>query len=102
MRGDQHLHDPPPVLKHLEQNPRSNYRQGETTPRGSLRPSNDAKALIVFAAQEDGPGIGRIRMRPIPNASAESLIQHYQEASVCWRNPTAGINKPQRSMLPPE
>jgi len=32
------------------------------------------KALIVVAAQEDGPGIGRIRMRQIIDASAESLI----------------------------
>jgi transposase-like protein len=31
------------------------------------------KALIVMAAQEDGPGIGRIRMRRIPDASAASL-----------------------------
>lgn len=31
------------------------------------------KALIVVAAQEDGEGIGRIRMRQIPDASAESL-----------------------------
>lgn len=31
------------------------------------------KALIVVAAQEDGGGIGRIRMRQIPDASAESL-----------------------------
>jgi transposase-like protein len=34
----------------------------------------DAKALIVVAAQEDGPGIGRIRMRQILDASAESLM----------------------------
>ena len=33
----------------------------------------EAKALIVVAAQEDGKGIGRIRMRQIPDASAESL-----------------------------
>jgi len=32
------------------------------------------KTLIVIAAQEDGPGIGRIRMRRIPDASAESLM----------------------------
>ena len=35
---------------------------------------NLKKALIVVAAQEDGPGIGRIRMRQIIDASAESLI----------------------------
>jgi len=33
---------------------------------------NLEKALVVVAAQEDGPGIGRIRMRQIIDASAES------------------------------
>jgi len=33
----------------------------------------ESKALIVIAAQMDGPGIGRIRMRMIPDASAASL-----------------------------
>lgn len=33
----------------------------------------ERKALIVVAAQEDGRGIGRIRMRQIPDASAASL-----------------------------
>ncbi len=32
------------------------------------------KALVVIAAQEDGNGIGRIRMRRIPDASAGSLL----------------------------
>jgi transposase-like protein len=31
------------------------------------------KALVVIAAQADGPGIGRIRMGMIPDASADSL-----------------------------
>jgi transposase-like protein len=35
---------------------------------------NLKKALIVVAAQEDGPGIGRIRMRQIVDASAECLV----------------------------
>src|SRR5664280_1794599 len=35
---------------------------------------NLKKALIVVAAQEDGPGIGRIRMRQILDASAESMV----------------------------
>ena len=39
------------------------------------------KALIVVAAQEDGPGIGRIRLQRVPNASAESLLP-FVEASV--------------------
>jgi transposase-like protein len=33
----------------------------------------EEKALIVIAAQEDGRGIGRIRMRQIADASAQSL-----------------------------
>ncbi len=42
---------------------------------------NLKKALIVVAAQEDGPGIGRIRMRQVIDASAESLVP-FVEASV--------------------
>jgi transposase-like protein len=38
------------------------------------------KALIVIAAQEDGDGIGRVRMRRIPDASAESLMRFVEEA----------------------
>ena len=38
------------------------------------------KALVVVAAQEDGPGIGRIRMRRIEDASAESLQSFVQES----------------------
>jgi transposase-like protein len=45
--------------------------------RGRL---NLDKALVVVAAQEDGPGIGRIRMRQIWNASAESLIPFVQDS----------------------
>lgn len=33
----------------------------------------ESKALVVIAAQADGPGIGRIRMRMIDDASAASL-----------------------------
>ncbi len=38
----------------------------------------ERKALIIIAAQEDGPGIGRIRMRRIVDASAESLVPFVQ------------------------
>lgn len=38
------------------------------------------KALIIIAAQEDGPGIGRIRMARIADASAESLIPFVEDA----------------------
>ena len=38
------------------------------------------KALIVIAAQEDGDGIGRVRMRRIPDASAGSLMPFVEEA----------------------
>jgi transposase-like protein len=40
----------------------------------------DRKSLIVIAAQEDGPGIGRIRMKRIPDASGDSLMAFIQEA----------------------
>jgi transposase-like protein len=41
---------------------------------------NLEKALVVVAAQEDGPGIGRIRMRQIAAASAENLMPFVQES----------------------
>jgi transposase-like protein len=41
---------------------------------------NLQKALIVVAAQEDGPGIGRIRMRHIVDASAASLVPFVQDS----------------------
>src|SRR5207237_245569 len=41
---------------------------------------NFDKALIVVAAQEDGPGIGRIRMRQIVDASAASLVPFVQDS----------------------
>jgi transposase-like protein len=40
----------------------------------------ERKSLIVIAAQEDGPGIGRIRMKRIPDASAASLMEFAKEA----------------------
>jgi len=41
---------------------------------------NLQKALVVIAAQEDGPGIGRIRMRQIMDASSESLMPFVRES----------------------
>ena len=41
---------------------------------------NLQKALIVVAAQEDGPGIGRIRMRHILDASAANLVPFVQDS----------------------
>lgn len=41
---------------------------------------NLEKALVVVAAQEDGAGIGRIRMRQIIDASAESLVPLVQDS----------------------
>jgi len=38
------------------------------------------KALTIIAPQEDGPGIGRIRMCGIPDVSAESLLPFMKEA----------------------
>ena len=40
----------------------------------------ERKSLNVIAAQEDGPGIGRIRMKRIPDASANSLMDFMDEA----------------------
>jgi transposase-like protein len=40
----------------------------------------EKKALIVVAAQEDGRGIGRIRMRRIADASAASLMPFVQDS----------------------
>jgi transposase-like protein/Zn ribbon nucleic-acid-binding protein len=40
----------------------------------------ETKALIVVAAQEDGQGIGRIRLRQIADASAASLIRFIEDA----------------------
>ena len=34
----------------------------------------ESKAMIAVAVEEDGDGMGRIRMRRIPDASAESLM----------------------------
>ena len=41
---------------------------------------NLEKALVVVAAQEDGPGIGRFRMRQIVDASAQSLVPFVQDS----------------------
>jgi hypothetical protein len=43
---------------------------------------NVEKSLVVVAAQEDGAGIGRIRLRQIVDASAGSLIPFVQESVV--------------------
>ncbi len=40
------------------------------------------KALIAVAAQEDGRGIGRIRMKRIEDASGESLLP-FVEPELC-------------------
>jgi len=40
----------------------------------------DAKALIAIAVEEDGAGIGRVRMHTIPNASADSLTAFVGES----------------------
>lgn len=43
---------------------------------------NLEKALVVVAVQEDGKGIGRIRMRHISDASAESLVPFIRDSVV--------------------
>lgn len=52
------------------------YVGGRGGPRGR---STGKKALIVIAAEEVGRGIGRIRMRRIPDASAGSLQAFVQD-----------------------
>jgi transposase-like protein/ribosomal protein L37AE/L43A len=42
--------------------------------------SQNRKALVVVAAQEDGPGVGRVRMRRILNAKTASLHPFIQSA----------------------
>lgn len=49
----------------------------ETGVRGR---QTESKALIAVAVEEDGKGIGRIRMRFIPDASASSLIDFVQQS----------------------
>jgi hypothetical protein len=48
--------------------------------RGRPRAGATHKALVVIAAQENGPGIGRIRMRRVGRASAKELIAFVGEA----------------------
>ena len=43
---------------------------------------NLEKTLVVVAAQEDGKGIGRIRMRQIPNAAADRLMPFIRDSVV--------------------
>lgn len=48
--------------------------------RGRPRAGESKKSLVVIAAEEDGPGIGRIRMRRIQQASAKELTGFLREA----------------------
>jgi len=50
------------------------------TEAGKRGRQTEKKALIAVAAQEDGRGIGRIRMRRITDASAASLLLFVQDA----------------------
>lgn len=47
---------------------------------GTRGRQTEAKSLVVVAAQENGRGIGRIRMRRIADASADSLTQFVEES----------------------
>jgi transposase-like protein len=40
----------------------------------------ESKAMIAVAVEEDGDGIGRIRIRRIPDASAESLMPFIEDS----------------------
>jgi len=52
------------------------------TPAVAFRVLLSALRVAVIAAQEDGPGIGRIRMRQIIDASSESLLPFVRESVV--------------------
>jgi hypothetical protein len=54
------------------------YWGGEET--GAIGRGAQEKALIIVAAEEDGKGIGRIRLRTIPDASSASLHGFIREA----------------------
>ncbi len=54
------------------------YWGGEET--GAIGRGAEEKALIIVAAEEDGKGIGRIRLRMIPDASSASLHGFIREA----------------------
>jgi hypothetical protein len=47
----------------------------------------EKKALIVVAAQEEGRGVGRIRLRRIPDASAGSLIPFIEDSVEAGSDP---------------
>ena len=47
---------------------------------GKMGRERGSKALVAVAAQVDGKGIGRVRLRRIPDASAESLEAFVKEA----------------------
>lgn len=50
-------------------------------PEGGLHGrGTESKAIVVVAAQEDGRGIGRIRLRRVPDVSAASLHPFVEEA----------------------
>lgn len=48
--------------------------------RGVRGRQTGKKTLIVVAAQEDGKGVGRVRMGTIPDASADSLMPFVEES----------------------
>jgi len=54
------------------------YWGGEES--GAIGRGAEEKALIIVAAEEDGKGIGRIRLRVIPDASSASLHGFIREA----------------------
>ena len=47
---------------------------------GVIGRQTEDKSLIIVAAEEDGMGIGRIRLHTIPNASSASLHGFIRQA----------------------
>ena len=71
---------------------------------GAAGRGSESKALVVVAAQADGKGIGRIRMRPIPDASAESLHSFVEKCiepgSTVHTDGWQGVRRAQQERLP--
>jgi hypothetical protein len=60
---------------------------------GEEERQTESKAMIVVAVQEEGDGLGRIRMRRIQDASAESLVPFIEDSVEpgTWSIPTARL-----------
>ncbi len=53
---------------------------GSVTEEGVHGRGSERKTIVVIAAEEDGSGIGRVRMRTVPDASSKSLIGFIEDS----------------------